>query len=86
MACENEDRFFYIVEQVKDMIVTGDFNVFHWEKDFFAEHSAAELGVATVDEALALRADGKWGTVVTAVVMLRPASSRDDAAITAMTT
>ena len=41
MAREDEDGFYYIVDRVKDMIVTGGFNVFPREvEDVIAEHAA----------------------------------------------
>jgi fatty-acyl-CoA synthase len=80
MAREDEDGFFYIVDRVKDMIVTGGFNVFPREvEDVVAEHAAvAQVCVVGAP-------DEKWGEAVTAVVVLRADAARDDAAITAMT-
>ena len=41
MAREDEDGFYFIVDRVKDMIVTGGFNVFPREvEDVVAEHAA----------------------------------------------
>ncbi|KZS51204.1 acyl-CoA synthetase [Mycobacterium kansasii] len=80
MAREDEDGFYYIVDRVKDMIVTGGFNVFPREvEDVVAEHAAVAqvCVVGTPDE--------KWGEAVTAVVVLRADAPRDDAAIEAMT-
>jgi len=80
MAREDEDGFYYIVDRVKDMIVTGGFNVFPREvEDVVAEHAAIAqvCVVGTPDE--------KWGEAVTAVVVLRADAARDDAAIEAMT-
>jgi fatty-acyl-CoA synthase len=80
MAREDEDGFYFIVDRVKDMIVTGGFNVFPREvEDVVAEHAAIAqvCVVGTPDE--------KWGEAVTAVVVLRADAARDDAAIDAMT-
>ena len=80
MAREDEDGFWFIVDRVKDMIVTGGFNVFPREvEDVVAEHpSIAQVCVVgTPDE--------KWGEAVTAVVVLRADAPTDDAAIEAMT-
>ncbi|MGV0551676.1 fatty-acid--CoA ligase FadD8 [Mycobacterium kansasii] len=80
MAREDEDGFYYIVDRVKDMIVTGGFNVFPREvEDVVAEHSAVAqvCVVGTPDE--------KWGEAVTAVVVLRADAPRDEAAVEAMT-
>ncbi|OBG30432.1 acyl-CoA synthetase [Mycobacterium alsense] len=80
MAREDEDGFYYIVDRVKDMIVTGGFNVFPREvEDVVAEHPAvAQVCVVGAP-------DDKWGEAVTAVVVLRADAPRDDAAIEAMT-
>lgn len=80
MAREDADGFWYIVDRVKDMIVTGGFNVFPREvEDVIAEHPAiAQVCVVGAP-------DEKWGEAVTAVVVLRPGAARDDAAIAAMT-
>jgi fatty-acyl-CoA synthase len=80
MAREDEDGFYYIVDRVKDMIVTGGFNVFPREvEDVVAEHPAvAQVCVVGAP-------DDKWGEAVTAVVVLRPDAPRDEAAIDAMT-
>lgn len=80
MAREDEDGFYFIVDRVKDMIVTGGFNVFPREvEDVVAEHSAvAQVCVVGAP-------DEKWGEAVTAVVVLRADAARDDAAIETMT-
>ncbi|AFC50843.1 acyl-CoA synthetase [Mycobacterium intracellulare MOTT-02] len=80
MAREDEDGFYFIVDRVKDMIVTGGFNVFPREvEDVVAEHPAiAQVCVVGAP-------DEKWGEAVTAVVVLRSDAPRDDAAIEKMT-
>src|SRR6516225_6296175 len=80
LAREDEDGFWFIVDRVKDMIVTGGFNVYPREvEDVVAEHPAVAqvCVIGTPDE--------KWGEAVTAVVVLRADAARDDAAIEAMT-
>jgi fatty-acyl-CoA synthase len=80
MAREDEDGFYFIVDRVKDMIVTGGFNVFPREvEDVIAEHAAVAqvCVVGTPDE--------KWGEAVTAVVVLRADAATNDAAIETMT-
>ena len=81
MAREDEDGFYFIVDRVKDMIVTGGFNVFPREvEDVIAEHpSVAQVCVVGTP-------DDKWGEAVTAVVVLRSDAARDDAAIEKMIT
>jgi fatty-acyl-CoA synthase len=80
MAREDEDGFYFIVDRVKDMIVTGGFNVFPREvEDVVAEHPfVAQVCVVGAP-------DDKWGEAVTAVVVLRQDAPRDDAAIETMT-
>src|SRR6202000_2722740 len=80
MAREDEDGFYFIVDRVKDMIVTGGFNVFPREvEDVIAEHAPlAQLCVVATP-------DDKWGEAVTAVVVLRADAAHDEAAIEAMT-
>ncbi|WP_313675171.1 fatty-acid--CoA ligase FadD8 [Mycolicibacterium sp.] len=80
MAREDADGFYYIVDRVKDMIVTGGFNVFPREvEDVVAEHPAVAqvCVIGTPDE--------KWGESVTAVIVLRPGHPTDDAAIAVVT-
>ncbi|MCU1683927.1 MAG: acyl-CoA synthetase [Amycolatopsis sp.] len=80
IAREDEDGFWFIVDRVKDMIVTGGFNVFPREvEDVVAEHSAVAqvCVIGTPDE--------QWGEAVTAVVVLRPGAPDDGRAIATMT-
>src|SRR6201991_58318 len=80
MAREDEDGFYFIVDRVKDMIVTGGFNVFPREvEDVVAEHpSVAQVCViGTPDE--------KWGEAVTAVIVLRPDAPSDEEAVAKVT-
>lgn len=80
LAREDEDGFWFIVDRVKDMIVTGGFNVYPREvEDVVAEHEAVAqvCVIGTPDE--------KWGEAVTAVVVLREDAPRDQESITRMT-
>ena len=80
MARQDEDGFWFIVDRVKDMIVTGGFNVFPREvEDVVAEHPAVAqvCVIGTPDE--------KWGEAVTAVIVLRPGQPADDASVAALT-
>jgi len=73
VAREDEDGFWFIVDRIKDMIVTGGFNVFPREvEDVVADHPAVAqvCVIGTPDE--------KWGEAVTAVVVLRADVPRDD--------
>ncbi len=79
LAREDEDGFWFIVDRLKDMIVTGGFNVFPREvEDVVAEHpSVAQVCViGTPDE--------KWGEAVTAVVVLRSDVPTDDRFVAAL--
>ena len=80
MAREDEDGFWFIVDRVKDMIVTGGFNVFPREvEDVIAEHPAvAQVCVVGTP-------DDKWGEAVTAVVVLRSDADSSEAAVAQMT-
>ncbi|BBY17830.1 fatty-acid--CoA ligase FadD8 [Mycolicibacterium litorale] len=80
MAREDEDGFWFIVDRVKDMIVTGGFNVFPREvEDVIAEHPAvAQVCVVGAP-------DEKWGEAVTAVVVLRDDAGSDEDAVATMT-
>jgi fatty-acyl-CoA synthase len=80
MAREDEDGLWFIVDRVKDIIVTGGLNVFPREvEDVVAEHPAVAqvCVVGTPDE--------KWGEAVTALVVLRPDAPPDEASVAAMT-
>ncbi len=80
MAREDADGFYYIVDRVKDMIVTGGFNVFPREvEDVVAEHPAVAqvCVIGTPDE--------KWGEAVTAVIVLRPDHPSDAESVAALT-
>jgi fatty-acyl-CoA synthase len=80
LAREDEDGFWFIVDRVKDMIVTGGFNVFPREvEDVVAQHpSVAQVCVIGAP-------DEKWGEAVTAVVVLREDAPRDEGSIATMT-
>jgi fatty-acyl-CoA synthase len=80
MAREDAEGFWYIVDRVKDMIVTGGFNVFPREvEDVVAEHPAVAqvCVIGTPDE--------KWGEAVTAVIVLRPGHPSDADAVATLT-
>ena len=80
MAREDEDGYWFIVDRVKDMIVTGGFNVYPREvEDVVAEHpSVAQVCVVGTP-------DDKWGESVTAVVVLRGDAASDEAAVATLT-
>ena len=78
VAREDPDGYWHIVDRVKDMIVTGGFNVFPREvEDAIATHPAvAQVGVIGVP-------DATWGEAVTAIVVLRPDAAADGPATVA---
>ena len=80
MAREDEDGYWFIVDRVKDVIVTGGFNVYPREvEDVVAEHpSVAQVCVVGAP-------DEKWGETVTAVVVLRPDADASEAGVATMT-
>ncbi len=80
MAREDAQGFYHIVDRVKDMIVTGGFNVFPREvEDVIAEHPAvAQVCVIGTP-------DDKWGEAVTAVIVLRPDHPADADSVAAVT-
>jgi len=80
VAREDEDGFWFIVDRIKDMIVTGGFNVFPREvEDVVAEHPAiAQVCVIGTP-------DDKWGEAVTAVVVLRADAPTDEESVARMT-
>ena len=80
VAREDEDGFWFIVDRIKDMIVTGGFNVFPREvEDVVAEHPAV-AGVCVIGTP-----DEKWGEAVTAVVVLRADAPTDEESVARMT-
>lgn len=76
IAREDEDGFWYIVDRVKDMIVTGGFNVFPREvEDVIGEHPAvAQVGVIGTPHE-------KFGEAVTAIVVMRDGAELTDEVI-----
>jgi fatty-acyl-CoA synthase len=72
IAVEDEDGFYYIVDRLKDMIISGGFNIYPREvEDALMSHaavgSAAVIGVP----------DDKWGEAVKAFVVLKRGASAD---------
>jgi acyl-CoA synthetase (AMP-forming)/AMP-acid ligase II len=66
MARRDEEGFFYIVDRMKDMIITGGENVYSREVEevIYTHPSVSEVAVIGLP-------DPKWGETVTAVVTLR---------------
>ena len=79
-AREDEDGYWFIVDRVKDMIVTGGFNVYPREvEDVVAEHPSVAQ-VCVVGTRMTSGAE-----TVTAVVVLRGDAGTDDASVGTMT-
>ncbi len=75
----DDEGFLYIVDRIKDMIVTGGFNVFPREvEDVLATHDAVgQVAVIGVP-------DEQWGEAVKAVVVLKPGMEASDALVQSM--
>jgi len=78
IARRDEDGFLYIIDRVKDLIITGGSNVYPREvEEVLANHDAvAEVAVIGT-------ADEQWGEAVTACVVLRDGHDLDEAALDA---
>ncbi len=74
-ACQDADGYFYILDRLKDMIVTGGENVYSGEVEavIFAHPAVREAAVFGIP-------DPQWGELVTACVVLKPGEvlSADD--------
>jgi acyl-CoA synthetase (AMP-forming)/AMP-acid ligase II len=66
----DEDNFLYIVDRLKDMIITGGFNVYSAEVE-----QALLAHPAVLDCAVVGLPDDKWGERVAAVLQLHPGHS-----------
>lgn len=79
MARRDEEGFFYIVDRMKDMIITGGENVYSREVEevLYTHPSVSEAAVVGVP-------DEMWGEKVTAVVVLRPGATATEAEIIAL--
>ncbi len=78
MARRDEEGFFYIVDRMKDMIITGGENVYSREVEevLYTHPAVAEAAVVGLP-------DPKWGENVTAVIVLRDGASATEAEIIA---
>ena len=72
----DEDGFFYLVDRVKDMIVSGGENVYSAEVEqaVYQHDAVAECAVIGIP-------DEKWGEAVHAIVVLKPGQTLDEAAL-----
>ena len=77
LARIDEDGYLFIVDRLKDMIITGGENVYSKEvEDVLSVHPAVQ------DVAVIGRPHPEWGETVTAVVVLRAGQRADDTALT----
>ena len=78
MARRDEEGFFYIVDRMKDMIITGGENVYSREVEevLYTHPSVSEAAVVGLP-------DPKWGENVTAVIVLREGATATEAEIIA---
>ncbi len=76
MARRDEEGYFYIVDRMKDMIITGGENVYSREVEevVYTHPAVSEAAVVGVP-------DPQWGERVTAVVVLRDGASATEADI-----
>ncbi|WP_370682533.1 class I adenylate-forming enzyme family protein [Comamonas sp. GB3 AK4-5] len=73
LARLDEDGYLYIVDRLKDMIVTGGENVYSKEvEDVLSTHPDVQ------DVAVVGRPHPEWGETVTAVLVLKPARTWDE--------
>jgi fatty-acyl-CoA synthase len=76
----DHDNFLYVVDRMKDMIITGGFNVYSAEvEQALMEHEAIR------DCAVVGLPDDKWGERVTAVIELQPGRTVDRSELQAFT-
>jgi acyl-CoA synthetase (AMP-forming)/AMP-acid ligase II len=76
MGYLDEDNFLFIVDRKKDMIISGGENIYCREVE-----EALLLHPAVAEVAVIGKPDPKWGESVVAVLVLKPGSRTDDAAL-----
>ena len=75
----DNEGYVYVVDRIKDMIITGGFNVFSSEVERVVMSHPAIQDCAVVGQP-----DEKWGEAVTAVLQLKPGTELDINEIRAM--
>lgn len=76
IGMRDADGYYFIVDRKKDMIISGGFNIYPSEiEQVVWSHPAVQ------DAAVVGTPDDKWGEAVTAVVLLKPGMSADEADI-----
>jgi len=74
----DEEGYLYVVDRIKDMIVSGGENVYSAE----VENALAQLDGVSMSAVIGVP-DEKWGERVHAVIVLRPGADLDEAAVIA---
>lgn len=79
MARRDSEGFFYIVDRMKDMIISGGENVYSREVEeiLYLHPSVSEAAVVGIP-------DEKWGELVTAIVVLKDGATATEQEIIAM--
>jgi len=72
VGMQDDEGFFYLVDRMKDMIVSGGFNVYPSEIEKVLAEDPAVSAVAVIGVP-----DAKWGEAVKAVVVARPGAFID---------
>ncbi len=78
VARRDPDGLYYLVDRLKDMIVSGGENIYSAEIENILSVHSAVAGVAVIGVP-----DPRWGEAVKAVVILREGHERDDAPLIA---
>jgi fatty-acyl-CoA synthase len=68
----DEDGFLYIVDRVKDMVITGGENVYPAEVESVLYQHPAVAEIAVIG-----RPDERWGETIVAVAALKPGATLD---------
>ena len=76
LARQDEEGFYWVVGRSKDMIISGGENIYPAE----IEHVLAECD-DIVETAVVGVPDERWGEVAVAVIVKRPSSALDEAAV-----
>ncbi len=67
----DEERYLYIVDRKKDMIISGGFNIYSREVEIFLDRHPAVLESAVIGHP-----DDTWGEICKACVVIKPGSQK----------
>ena len=79
LAFQDEDGFYNVVGRSKDMIISGGENIYPAELENVLADAPQVLEAAVIG-----RPDVRWGEVAVAVIVARPGSALDEAAVLRM--